>query len=442
MELAFEEFEETLTDYSGALEEAFEVIDDLNRTAVVIQDEDQSDVNARLLEVSVESYLKRVGLNSTKYKKQMALESFASSAASNVKKAAILVWEKIKAALTALYKKVTDFFKFLFNKNKETEKKINETEKELEENIKEFKKAADAAKKEQGGKVKENPPEYSFNDNSGVKKLGYSSGIQQTPNYVAPIPAKKHEKGSHAYLDDVHAMNLDLSDMVIQHLYLKPGDKTYGDYITLFFNDESEIIYSDLEKAYKKFSAIYIVDPQLDISKMFNDTYSFKIGGANISVDAKSLTSKLTYADVTRSDVNEVPISINDAKVLLKQMDKFYNQTKSKREKLGKTLNEAIQRLNTDLTETIKRKRDLLERDADYYKIKEAREDQEGISKAIRQYTLFLNIFLNVEKYYSNLTHASLQLIKRSRDIYFVENSFLLRNYGYISNIDEFYKSL
>lgn len=446
MELAYEEFEETLTDYSGALEDAFEVIDDLNSTAAVIQDEDQNDVNARLLEVSVESYLKRLVLNSRKYKKEMALESFVSNAASNVKKAAILVWEKIKAALTALYKKVTDFFKFLFNKNKETEKKINEAEKELEEDIKEFKKAADAAKKEQGGKVKENPPEYSFNDNSGIKKLGYSSGIQQTHNYVEPTPAKSHKKGSH-YLEE-HDVKLGLSDTMRHRLTHKDADDRYLFYNSIehFFDSalrDKNNPYQFLEDSIDNFSRYHdelIKEYNIAYDKISN--WTFAIGNAVIEIDVENVRSNLVYKDVKILPDSALTLSPGWSQLLLRQLKSFYKKYGSRRHYLSKIFDENIAHYQEQLDSVIKHINKYSEvpkygSDPDEYKRKE-----HEYREKIRHSTLQLSIFLNIEKYYDNLINAVLFVINRSRAVYFSHNAFLLRNDGYIAAIDDFYKEL
>lgn len=404
MELAFEEFEETLTDYSGALEEAFEVIDDLNSTAVVIQDEDQSDVNARLLEVSVESYLKRVGLNSAKYKKQMALESFASSAASNVKKAAILVWEKIKAALTALYKKVTDFFKFLFNKNKETEKKINEAEKELEEDIKEFKKAADAAKKEQNNKV----------NNKAL--IGYNPDAKQTESY----------KVGHAAEED--NIEFKLSNTHSKHLYSSLVKNNFDEYVKMFYNAKEIIdIYNYIEK---------IATRVEDNDKM--QSFVLTIGNATIgpaSQNATELNSKCELSYNPGDDYAELDytLKVREARWILGKMRGIY---KTSRKDLHNKLNNKLNALQDELEQYRKQ---IINVDVT---AKERLNAESEIKTQIQYVNYALSCLLCLENYLYNLTNSTLHLIRISVNQVILMNTRIMRKTGWQDSLAEFYEEL
>ena len=119
-----------IKEMNDTIDEASQGAQELQAIAECLKDENVSSSAAKIASISTEAIYKRLGIVK---KRSPSLESFECKIAlEGIVKTAKEIWDKIVAAIKKTWEKITDFFKNLFNQNKQIEKSYKEAEAALD----------------------------------------------------------------------------------------------------------------------------------------------------------------------------------------------------------------------------------------------------------------------------------------------------------------------
>lgn len=261
------------------IDEASEGAEQLQAIAECLKDTKVSVSAAKIALISTESVYRRLGIHK---RSVPSLESFECKIAlEDIAKTAKEIWDKIVAAIRRVWERITEFFKNLFNQNKQIKNSYETAEAELDKRLEEVKEEFANSQGTQltESKINEITKDVKFSAGSWLKNLslegefdekkipdGLKSITECVKAYTSYIHAIVEAAGNEQKLSDIEKAFTEIGKAA-EALDKKLPDLILGEYeIKLDMNHQPShpvfaINENNREKAASKYQEISVSDP-------------------------------------------------------------------------------------------------------------------------------------------------------------------------------------